>query len=145
VVKVMADVCHNLWLGHFIGRFRRDEPGPDFAILEPLFQFALSLAGTKYQDRSGMAKMGNDLIVVAREMPGVLSLLRIVGRNFLVFKPANGRLAGSPKLLFHIGLYSLGFFPGLREDDDESLLMIEPKTRILFQTSAVADLIRVFH
>ena len=69
----MADMCHNLQLGHFVGRFHRDGLRAGFILLESLFQFALGLAGTKDQDRSGITKTGNDLVVVARKMPGVLS------------------------------------------------------------------------
>ena len=96
----MADMRHNLRLGHFVGRFSRDEPCSGFAILESLFQFTLGFAGTKDQDGSSIAKIRDDFIVVARQMPGVLSLARIVGRNGLVFKSPRGWLAGTPKLLF---------------------------------------------
>ena len=30
LAKVIADICHNLRLGHFVARFRRDEPGAGF-------------------------------------------------------------------------------------------------------------------
>jgi len=107
----MADVRHNLRFGHFVGRFHRDDVSAGALYLESLFQFALGLAGTKDQNRSSMTKMSNDLVVVAREIPGVSSLARIIGRNFLAFKPANGRIAGAPKLLLHIGLDALCFLP----------------------------------
>ena len=107
----MVDVRHNLRLGHFVGRFHRDDVSVGFLFLESLFQFALGLAGTKDQDRSSITKISNDLVVVAREIPGVSSLARIIGRNFLVFKAANGGIAGTPKLLLHIRLDALCFFP----------------------------------
>jgi len=141
----MADVCHNLRFGHFIGRFRRDEPGSGLIILESLLQFALGLARTKDQDLSGMTKMGNDLVIVARQMPGVLSLTRIIGRNCLVLKSAGGRLPGTPGLRFRTGVDPLCFFPSFRQDDDKGLSMVNPKTRFRFQTSTVVDLICVFH
>jgi hypothetical protein len=102
VVKVMADICHNLRLGHFVGRFHRDELYAGFLLLESFLQFALGFAGTKDQDHSGITKMGNDLGIVAREIPGVFSLARIIGRNVLIFKSAGGRLAGTPKLTFFV-------------------------------------------
>jgi len=108
----MADVRHNLPLSHLVGRFHRDDMCAGALFLESLFQFALGLAGTKDQDRSSMTKILNDLVVVTRKIPGVRSLARIIRRDFLVFKPANGRIAGAPKLLLRIGLDVLCFRPG---------------------------------
>jgi hypothetical protein len=106
----MADVRHNLRFGHFVGRFHRDVVSAGLLFLESLFQFALGLAGTKDQNRSSITNISNNLVVVACEIPGVSSLARIIGRNFLVFEPTNRRFAGTPKLLLHIGLDALCFF-----------------------------------
>jgi len=86
--KMMADMRHNLRLGHFVSRFGRDDPGAGFIILEPLFQFALGFARTKNQDGFSITNTGNDLVIIALEAPGVLSLARIIRRNRLVFKSA---------------------------------------------------------
>jgi len=96
----MANMCHNLRLGHFVGRFHRDDLRASSILFETPFQFALGLPGTKDQNRSGITKMGNDQVVAAPEMPGVLSLACIIGWNSLVFESAGGRLAGRPKLFF---------------------------------------------
>ncbi len=101
VAKVMADMRHNLRLGHFISRFHGDEMRAGLILLETLFQFALGLAGPQDQNGSRIAKIRNDLIIVAREVSAVISLARIIGGNSLVFKSARGGLAGTPKLLFH--------------------------------------------
>ncbi len=50
VLKVMTNLRHNLWLGHFVGRFHRDSARAAFVVLEPLFEFSLGFAGTEYQD-----------------------------------------------------------------------------------------------
>jgi hypothetical protein len=92
-----------------------------------------------------MAKISHDLVVATREIPGVSSLARIIGRNFLVFKPANGRIAGAPKLLLRVGLDALCFFPGFREDDNQSFSMVNPKTRFDFQTPAIVNRAGVVH
>jgi len=100
MAKVMADVRHNLRFGHFVGRFHRDDVSAGALFLESLFQLALGLAGTKDQNGSGIAEKGNDLVVVARQMPGVLSLAGIIGWNCLVFKSSGGRLPGTSGLRF---------------------------------------------
>ena len=67
---------------------------------DSFFQFSFGFARTKYQDRSGGTKIGNDLVVKVRELPFRFSFARIIGRNFLGFKWTMGRLARAAKLLF---------------------------------------------
>ena len=92
-MKVMTNLRHNLWLGHFVGRFHHNRTRFDFVFLELFFQFALGLSGTKYYDGSCITKIGNDLVVVVREVTLVCSLARIISRNVLGFKRTIGRLA----------------------------------------------------
>ena len=102
MAKVMADTGDDLRLGHFVNRFHRNDMGAGFGLLESLFQFTFGLARTQNQDRSGIAKKGNDLVVVACQAPVVLSLARIVRGNRLEFKSAGGWLAGAPGLRFRV-------------------------------------------
>lgn len=74
VAKVTADMGDNLRLGHFVNRLHRHDLGAGSGPLESLFQFAFGFAGTKDQDGSGIAKRQNDLVVVARQLSGVLPL-----------------------------------------------------------------------
>lgn len=53
MVKVMADIRHNLRLGHFIRRFHRDQVSAGAGRLESLFEFAFCFAGTEDQNRFG--------------------------------------------------------------------------------------------
>jgi hypothetical protein len=79
MAKVMADMGDNLRFGHFVIGFHGNDPGAGFRFLESLFQFAFGLAGAKDQNGSGIAEKGNDLVVEARQMPGVLPLAGIIG------------------------------------------------------------------
>jgi hypothetical protein len=81
MAKVLADMGHNLWIGHFVGRFHREDLRGAFLFLKSLFQLALGVAGTKDQNHSGVSKIGNDLVVVTINVPSVFSLPRIVGWN----------------------------------------------------------------
>jgi len=100
MAKVMADMGDNLRFGHFVIGFHGDDPAAGIRPLESLFQFAFGLAGAKDQNGSDIAEKGNDLVVVARQMPGVLSLAGIIGWNCLVFKSSGGRLPGTSGLRF---------------------------------------------
>ena len=55
-------------------------------VLEALFQFTLGFPRAKDQDGIGLAQMGNDRVVVACELTGILPLPRVIGRNILGFK-----------------------------------------------------------
>jgi len=139
MAKVMADMGDNLRFGHFVIGFHGNDPGAGFRFLESLFQFAFGLAGAKDQNGSGIAEKGNDLVVEARQMPGVLPLAGIIGRNCLVFKTSGGRLPGTSGLPFRTGLYPPCFFPGFGQDDDKGLSMVKPKPRFRFGISAIVD------
>jgi len=145
MAKVMADMSDNLRFGHFVIGFHGDDPAAGIRPLESLFQFAFGLAGAKDQNGSDIAEKGNDLVVVARQMPGVLSLAGIIRRNCLIFKSSGGRLPGTSGLRFRICLDPPCFFPCFGQDDDKGLAMVEPKPRFRLQTSAIFYPVCVFH
>ena len=91
----MTNPRHDLWLGHFVRRFEGDGARRVGVFLEPLFQFALGLAGAEDQDRFGITEPRNDRVVVARKMPGIFSLARIIRWHLLPWysnRPWSGSL-----------------------------------------------------
>ncbi len=88
----MLNHRHNLAFGHFVGRLQDEEMRRAPLFLKALLQLALGLPGAKDQDWSTIPKLRDDGGVVARKLPGIFPLTRIVGRNFLRFKRAMSRL-----------------------------------------------------
>jgi hypothetical protein len=72
--------------------------------------------------------MGNDPVVVTRQIPGVFPLAGIVGWNLAGFKRAIGPFPRAAELLLHGRLDPRDFFPGFRERNDYGVTMINPYT-----------------
>ena len=85
-VEVMTNQRHELWFGHFVRGLHCDATSVAWVFPKSLLEFALRLSWAKNQDRSGITKLRNDLVVIVRKMSSIFSLSRIISRNLLSFK-----------------------------------------------------------
>ena len=80
-LKVLSNSRRNLAIGHLVNCFDADDALTQSFAGETFFELGLWLAGAKDQNRFGIAKLRDHLIIVSVEIADVMAIL-------LVFPPA---------------------------------------------------------
>ena len=116
---MLSNLRHYLRISHLVGGFDTDYTSAEVVLIQSVFELALGLAGTKYENRLCVTNAGNHLVVVTVQLSGQLSLANIIRRR---------RHAGLSVVLFDIRADQLDFFFFAGNEHDHSLLVIDPQT-----------------